>query len=121
MLLMWLPRIALAIVFVFAGALKFSEQSIYVGIFEQIGVGDWFRYLTGVIEVGGGLMLLIPRLAAVGFILNACAMVGAMAFWLLNANPGAAMVPGILLALVVGFGWAEVKRFITVLNKSTQN
>jgi putative oxidoreductase len=121
MLLTWLPRIALAIVFVFAGALKFSDQSLYVGIFDQIGVGDWFRYLTGVIELGGGLMLLVPRAAAVGFILNGCAMAGAVAFWVLNGNPGAAMVPGVLLALVVGFGWAEARRFITLLNTSTQD
>jgi len=112
MLTIWIPRVALAIVFVLVGALKFDERSVYVRIFEQIGFGTWFRYFTGVVEIGGGLLLLVPRAAAVGFILNGCAMLGAIAFWVLGGNPFAAMVPGVLLLLLVGFGWAEVRRFL---------
>lgn len=49
LLITWLPRVALAIIFSLVGALKFSEHSVYVRIFESIGLGQWFRYLTGVI------------------------------------------------------------------------
>jgi len=111
-MLTWLPRIGLAIVFLVAGAAKFNEQGMYVRIFDQIGVGDWFRYFTGVIELGGGVLLLVPRLAAIGFILTGCAMAGAVAFWLLHGNP-AAVLPGVLLLLVVGFGWRPVRSLLS--------
>src|SRR4051794_31962104 len=29
--------------------------------FEKVGLGQWFRYLTGLLEVAGGVGLLIPR------------------------------------------------------------
>ena len=68
----WVPRVALAIVFVAVGALKFAAHSVYVRIFDAIGLGQWFRCLTGVMEVGGGVLLLIPAAAPVGFILVGC-------------------------------------------------
>ncbi|HEY2907385.1 MAG TPA: DoxX family protein [Vicinamibacterales bacterium] len=108
----WLPRIALAIVFLFFGALKFATHSVYVRIFDGIGLGQWFRYFTGVIEVGAAVLLLIPRAAAVGFFLLGCTMAGAVSFWMLNHNPFAALVPGVLLVAIIGFGGAEVARFV---------
>jgi putative oxidoreductase len=108
----WVPRVLLAIVFVVAGVAKFAPGSIYVGIFDQIGIGTWFRYFTGVLEIGGALLLLVPRAAGLGFVLLGCAMVGAVAFWLLSGSPAPAMVPGILLLLIVGFGWSEMGRWL---------
>ncbi|MEU4345460.1 DoxX family protein [Nocardia sp. NPDC023852] len=29
-------------------------------IFNDIGFGDWFRYFTGVVEIAGGIGLLVP-------------------------------------------------------------
>jgi hypothetical protein len=58
----WLPRVALAIVFVSAGALKFAAHSVYVRIFDEIGLGQWFRYLTGVVERRGRCRLHPRRL-----------------------------------------------------------
>jgi hypothetical protein len=39
----WLPRVALAMVFVSVGVLKFAAHSVYVRLFEEIGLGLWFR------------------------------------------------------------------------------
>ena len=108
----WVPRVLLAIAFVVAGAAKFAPGSIYVGIFDQIGLGTWFRYVTGVLEIVGALLLLAPGAAGVGFMLLASAMIGAVAFWLFSGSPPAAMVPGVLLLLIVGFGWTEMGRWL---------
>ena len=32
-------------------------------LFRKIGVGEWFRYLTGTVEVSGALLLVIPYLS----------------------------------------------------------
>ncbi|MET4736668.1 putative membrane protein [Bradyrhizobium japonicum] len=31
-----------------------------VAIFEQIGAGQWFRFVTGFIEIVGGLLVIVP-------------------------------------------------------------
>src|SRR5580704_1650092 len=108
----WVPRVALAIVFVAVGALKFAAHSVYVRIFEEIGLGQWFRYLTGVMEVGGGVLLLIPAAAPVGFILVGCTMAGAVAFWIVTHHAFGAIIPGVLLLAITGFGRVEVTRFV---------
>ena len=107
----WLPRLALVMVFVPFGILKFVPHSMYVRIFEEIGLGQWFRYFTGVMEIGGALLLLIPAAASVGFILLGCTMAGAVSFWILNHNAFAALIPGSLLLAIIGFGRGEIARF----------
>ncbi len=44
-----------------AGFSKLSGNEQMVGLFEAIGLGQWFRYLTGTMEVAGAILLLIPR------------------------------------------------------------
>src|SRR2546430_2861644 len=39
-------------------ALPISE---WVRIFDRIGLGQWFRYFTGALQVTGALLVLIPR------------------------------------------------------------
>src|ERR1700730_10033501 len=104
----WLPRIALAIVFFSVGRQKFEPHSMWVRIFDEIGLGQWFRYLTGVMQAGGAVLLLIPRPAAVGFILAGCTMVGAVAFWIFTHRALNAIIPGALLMGIIVFGGAEV-------------
>jgi putative oxidoreductase len=57
----WLLRGGIAVVFVLFGAEKFPSDpgSPWVKLFQQIGAGQWFRYFTGVMEVLGGVLVLI--------------------------------------------------------------
>jgi hypothetical protein len=94
----WLPRLGVAILFLFVGTAKFQIQSPWVRIFEQIGFGEWFRYLTGTLQVIGAVLVLIPRTFAIGILILACTMAGAMAFWIFWLGaPFNAAIPGILL------------------------
>ncbi|HEY2907744.1 MAG TPA: hypothetical protein VGJ29_17710 [Vicinamibacterales bacterium] len=57
--------------------------------------------------VGGAVLLLIPRTAALGFILVGCTMVGAVAFWIFTNHAFGAIIPGALLVVIVGVGWND--------------
>ena len=49
-----------------------------VETFDAIGLGQWFRYLTGLIEVGGAVLLWVPRRQAWGAALLGATMIGAV-------------------------------------------
>ena len=102
----WLPRIAVALVFLSVGSEKFGSHGPWIRVFARIGLGDWFRYLTGVMQVGGALLLLVPPLVAFGTIVLGCTMVGAIVanIFILNTS-FAAIIPSLLLAAVTFVGW----------------
>jgi hypothetical protein len=61
------------------------------------------------------VLLLIPRTAAVGFILVGCTMVGAVIYWFASGHAFGAIIPGALLLVIVGVGWGEIARFVAGL------
>ena len=74
----------------------------WIQTFNAIGIGQWFRYCTGLIELAGGLLFLVPRATIVGAALLIATMCGAMfvqAFVL--GHPGDALFPGLYLIAVV--------------------
>ena len=99
----WLPRVAVAFLFFFIGVSKLRAQSNWIKTFEQIGFGQWFRYLTGAVQIAGAITVLVPRLFLVGIAMLACTMVGAMVAWIFFLGvPFNAVFPGaLLLALLV--------------------
>jgi len=76
----WMIRLGVAIVFLIAGAEKFSAtnpNSHWVSMFNQIGLGEWFRYFAAVVEVLGAALILIPRTVLIGVALLALTMAAA--------------------------------------------
>lgn len=92
--------------FCFVGVSKFGQHSEWNRIFAQIGLGQWFRHFTGVVQIAGGLMVIIPRTCVIGIAALACTMLGAVAAWIgpLHA-PGNAIIPGALLIGLVAIGF----------------
>ena len=74
----WILQLLTAAMFLGAGGGKLSGAAPMVQMFATIGAGQWFRYVTGVIEVGGALLLLMPSVAVFGGMLLASTMVGAI-------------------------------------------
>ena len=65
---------------VFMGALpKFTGAFPSPQLFEQLGAGDLGRYGVGVMELAAAVLLLVPRQHAVGGLLLALTMLGALA------------------------------------------
>ncbi|SEF22683.1 DoxX family protein [Variovorax sp. NFACC27] len=99
--IVWGVRILLALAFGAAGAAKLAGAQQMVQVFDAIGFGQWFRYLTGLVEVGGALLLLVPATGFLGGLLLAATMVCAVAthLVLIGGNPA----PAVVLALLSGF------------------
>ncbi len=75
---LWVPQVFTAVAFLMAGFAKLSGQPMMVETFDKIGIGQWFRYVTGGIEVASAILLLIPRLTPVGAAILVCTMCGAV-------------------------------------------
>lgn len=93
----------LTLAFGAAGLAKLAGAEMMVATFETIGWGQWFRYVTGLIEVGSAVLLWVPGMAWIGAALLTCTMVCAVIFHLLILGPSAvpAMILGILAAIVL--------------------
>ena len=110
-LISWILRLAVAVVFVSVGADKFEAQSMWIKVFDQIGLGQWFRYLTGILQVTGAVLVIFPRTFLIGIGILACTMAGAVAVWIVRFGaPGNAVIPAaVLVALVtIGFHGARI-------------
>lgn len=96
----WVLQVLAAFAFLAAGGSKLAAAPAVVEMFSKIGVGQWFRDLTGALEVIGAIALLIPRVTFYGAALLAMVMVGAVVTHLaiLGGNPS----PAIVLLVIVG-------------------
>ena len=93
---LWVVQIALAGMFLLAGGSKLLGASAMVALFDAIGIGQWFRYLTGLIEVGSALALLMPAFAVFGALTLVPTMIGAIATQLFIVG-GSPVPPAVLL------------------------
>ncbi|WP_439137628.1 DoxX family protein [Roseicyclus sp.] len=96
-------KAVLSCAFLAAGGAKLYGVEMMVGTFEMIGLGQWFRYLTGVIEVGAAALLWVPGLRAIGAGALLVTMVGAIIAHLAVLGPSAmpAAVLGLLASAVL--------------------
>jgi hypothetical protein len=106
---LWTAQIAAAAMFLLSGTLKLAGAAPTVQAFGAIGLGQWFRYVTGTIEIISALLLLVPSLAWFGASALAVTMIGAVFTHLviIGGNP----VPAVaLLVVTVAIAWARRPR-----------
>ena len=111
---LWILQIAAAGMFLMVGLLKLSGDAELVGLFEAIGVGQWFRYLTGALEVGGAVLLLIPRTSGLGALMLVGVMAGAVIthVFIVGGSP----LMAIILLVVTGLvAWGRRQRTMNLL------
>jgi len=91
--------------FLFSGGSKLFGAPAMVALFDAIGWGQWFRYVTGAIETTAAVALLIPSAAVFGAVLLIPTMIGATAA---NLFLGQTPIPPLLLLLVASaVAWAR--------------
>ena len=112
---LWLTQIALAAMFLFVGGLKLSGVAAMVALFDAIGIGQWFRYVTGSIEVVSAVALLVPSWAAFGALLLIPTMAGAV-FAHLFIVGGSAVPATVLLIGSLAIAWARRVQLASVLS-----
>jgi putative oxidoreductase len=75
---LWILSGLVSLAFLAAGGGKLAGTAVMVGLFDKVGLGQWFRYFTGLLEVAAAIGLLIPRYACYAAVLLAIVMVGAI-------------------------------------------
>ncbi len=107
----WLVRMAVALFFVTVGWSKFPSDGMWVRIFDQIGLGQWFRSFTGVVQVAGAVLLIVPRVAWLGAAILFLTMLGAAAVQIaVLQTPLLAIAPAVLMVITAALvaqarGW----------------
>ncbi len=103
---LWVVQALLALAFVGAASGKLLGKPDMVGLFETIGVGQWFRYVTGLLELTGALLIVVPRTKFFGAALLSVVMVGAVLthLFILYSAPTA---PAVLLVFAGVVAWAR--------------
>jgi uncharacterized membrane protein YphA (DoxX/SURF4 family) len=99
-------RAVLTLAFLAAGLAKLAGAEMMVGTFDTIGWGQWFRYVTGLIEVGCAILLWIPGFQALAAAALVCTMIGATIahFTVLGPSAVPAIILGVLAAITL---WAS--------------
>jgi uncharacterized membrane protein YphA (DoxX/SURF4 family) len=70
-------KILLAALFIAAAGAKLAGVPMMVAEFNQVGLGQWFRYVTAVVEIAGAVLLLWPGRTLFGALLLMCVCIGA--------------------------------------------
>ena len=112
---LWIVRGLLALAFAAAGGAKLYGVPMLVEEFQHIGLGQWFRYFTGSLELLGAVLILVPSLGAFGALLLSCVMVGATIahLFVIGGSPVPALV---LLALSAIVAYARRGQLFAVLD-----
>jgi uncharacterized membrane protein YphA (DoxX/SURF4 family) len=109
----WILRGAIAIAFVAIGLEKFPSEpgSSWVKLFQEIGLGQWFRYFTGVVEILGGVLVFIPWTVSAGLALLACTMASAALILIfVVGRPGDSFVSAAFFIGLAGYFWSRRNR-----------
>ena len=104
MITLWLLRVVVGLAFLAAGGSKLAGAPAMVAMFAKIGFGQWFRILTGLLEVTAAIGLFIPRYTLYAAATLAFVMASAIGFHLtiLGGNP---LPPFVLLLLTSLIAW----------------
>ncbi len=99
----WIIQGFLALAFTAAASAKLAGVPMMVQIFQQIGLGQGFRYVTATVEIIGVIALLTPGFAGPGALWLGTTMAFAILAHLLilHSNPGGAVVLFVLSLTVV--------------------
>ena len=103
-IMVWILSLLVAFIFLRFGVAKLVSAPNMVEEFNRVGLGQWFRYFTGSLEVAGAIGLLVPNASRPGALLLMMVMVGAIIAHLtvLNSSP---VLPGALLAFLAVIYW----------------
>jgi len=95
---LWILQVIVALAFFAAGGSKLTGAEQMVAVFDKIGWGQWFRYVTGLLEVASAIGLFIPWYAFYAAGLLMLIMAGAI-FAHLTVLGGSPVPPIVLLLL----------------------
>jgi len=108
----WAARAAIFVVFLYFGTAKFKSDAgaPWVVFFDQVGWGQWLRYVTGALETAGAFLVLISGIVEIGLAILIATMLGAtiIAMFIMH-DAGEAFVPFALFSGMIAF-WLHRRR-----------
>ncbi|MEV6517244.1 DoxX family protein [Micromonospora chalcea] len=106
---LWVLQGFLGVFFIVASAgPKLFGEANAVQSFEDMGAAPWFRYFVGLVELAGGIGLLVPRLAGLAAVGLALLMIGAAVTQAFILDGGAlVLTPVVLFVLFVFIAWGR--------------
>ncbi|MEV7097675.1 DoxX family protein [Amycolatopsis sp. NPDC051045] len=115
-IVLWVLQIGLLAEFALAGIAKVTANPQMVDMFAEIGAGQWFRVLTGVLELAGAIGLAIPALCGLAGLGLAALSVGATItnLFVLHTNPTITIVLFVIAAVVA---WGRRGRTAELVNR----
>ena len=113
-IILWVLQIGAAAMFLMAGYGKLSGDPAMVKMFDTVGLGQWFRYLTGALEVIGAILLLTPWCSGLGALLLVAVMLGAVTshLFILGGSPMMAIVLLLVTAIIAWWRRDQTLRLI---------
>jgi uncharacterized membrane protein YphA (DoxX/SURF4 family) len=110
-IVIWVLRVLMAALFLFAAFGKLTSNPMMVQEFDTVGLGQWFRYLTGALELIGALALVTPPVSGFGALLLLCVDVGAFVAQVavLHLDWIHTIVIGAILAALVYFQRGQIQ------------
>ncbi len=111
---LWGLRILVGLAFVFFGIMKLSGRPAMVAEFDVVGLGQWFRYFTGGLELIGGLAVLVPAVSVFGAILLLLVDIGAFVAQvaILHMDWIHTVVIAALIVLLIYLQRSALRRFV---------
>lgn len=114
---LWTLQILLGVFLVVASsAPKFFGEATAVDMFLRIGLGEWFRYVVGALELLGGVGLMVRRVSGLAALGLVGLMIGAAYTQAFVLHGGALVVTpiviGLLCALIAYARRAEVRALL---------
>jgi putative oxidoreductase len=100
-----LLRVILGVAFLAIAAVKLTGSSNTIQMFDNIGWGQWFRYFTGILDLIGGVLVLVPRYAFYGALLLTCTVGFAGVLTFAGRIHDSAVAPLALTALAATVAW----------------
>lgn len=108
----WALRGAFFVAFLYFSTSKFKDapDAPWVLLFERVGLGQWFRYFTGVIEFIGAVLLLFSRTVEAGLAVLIAVTLGATVIVILVLHrPADAFIPFAFMCAMIAL-WMHRRR-----------
>ena len=107
----WTLRVILAVGFGSSGLMKLAGASTMVTMFDQIGAGQWLRYLIGGLELAAAIGVLIPVLSGLAALGLTALMVGAAVtnIAILHTSPVTPLVFLVISIVVAVSQWPRTR------------
>ena len=99
-----IAELGLGMLFVIAGLVKLSGMAFMVELFASLGLGQWLRYATALVELTGGVLLIVGHMEYLAALALAVIMVGATAASIIvfDRSP---IPPGLTFVALVLLAW----------------